>query len=71
MKQMITRWEETPNGLRRKQNGLWVYFDDYVNFVTMYQKRIKLLEGRVEKINALKKRIKFLENLVKKYESDI
>lgn len=70
MKQMITRWEETPNGLRRKQNGKWITFDDYVKFVSAYQKQIKLQAGKLEKIKDLKKRIKFLEDLIKKYESD-
>ena len=68
MKQMITRWEETPNGLRRKQNGKWVSFDDYVQFVGHYQKQIKRLVGKNEKIKDLKKRIEFLENLVRKYQ---
>lgn len=70
MKQMITRWEEGPHGLRRKQNGKWVSFNDYVHFVGHYQKQIRRLIGKNEKIKDLKKRIEFLENIVKKYESD-
>lgn len=70
MKQMVTRWVFTENGMKRKQNGLWVSFDDYVQFVGHYQKQIRRLIGKNEKIKDLKKRIEFLENIVRKYESD-
>ncbi len=69
MKQMITRWAEGVNGLRRKQNGQWVSFDDHVHYVKMYQKKIKILEKREDKITVLKAQLKMLQDQVRKLEN--